>query len=198
MLVSTAPTTRAVKRQETSRRLMRCALELSDEHGFDGWTMDDLAERADVSRRTVFNYFDTKLDVTIGPVHELPPEALQTFLDGGPDGRVVEDFVALAAAVVQEKSADMEMAQLRRSVIRRDPHLAALVNERFESIVEDLAGYILTREGDGYGAERALLLPRLLVTIFDAALCRIETEPSSPFDQFLHNAVADARAVLNS
>jgi AcrR family transcriptional regulator len=51
---------RARRRQEARDRVYRAAVELFVERGFDATTMDDIADRADVARATVFNYFQRK------------------------------------------------------------------------------------------------------------------------------------------
>lgn len=47
-------------RLRNRRRLARVALELFLENGFDGTTIDEIADRAGVSSRTFFRYFPTK------------------------------------------------------------------------------------------------------------------------------------------
>lgn len=51
---------RARRRQEGRDRVYTAAVELFIERGFDATTMDDIADRADVARATVFNYFQRK------------------------------------------------------------------------------------------------------------------------------------------
>jgi AcrR family transcriptional regulator len=51
------------KREETRQRLTGAALALFVKHGFDGTTVDDIADAANVSRRTFFHYFASKEDV---------------------------------------------------------------------------------------------------------------------------------------
>ena len=186
------------RRRETTRRLERCALELTRERGFDGWTMDDLAGAAEVSRRTVFNYFDGKADVVLGPEHELPDETVAAFVAGGPTGRLFDDLVHIAAEALEEKGADLELVQLRRSIITSDPRVMAIAHERFEAITDEAIELVLEREGDGYGASRARLLIQLLITIVDSVLDRSDEELALPLPDLLDAAVADARAVLNS
>jgi AcrR family transcriptional regulator len=57
------------------RRVLDVAGELLAEHGFDGVTMSDIAERAGVARATVFNYFGSKYAL----VEELTEEVLDTY-----------------------------------------------------------------------------------------------------------------------
>ena len=51
---------RARRRQEVRDRVYRAAVELFVERGFDATTMEEIADRADVARATVFNYFQRK------------------------------------------------------------------------------------------------------------------------------------------
>jgi TetR/AcrR family transcriptional regulator, cholesterol catabolism regulator len=48
------------KKLETRRRIFRAAFELFARRGFDGTTVEEIAERADVAKGTVFNYFPQK------------------------------------------------------------------------------------------------------------------------------------------
>jgi AcrR family transcriptional regulator len=48
------------KKMETHRRIYRAAMDLFTEKGFHATTVDEIAERADVAKGTVFNYFPHK------------------------------------------------------------------------------------------------------------------------------------------
>jgi AcrR family transcriptional regulator len=56
------PTTgrRERKKEETKNRIFVAAAQLFHEKGFDATTVDEIAERADVSKGTFFNYFPRK------------------------------------------------------------------------------------------------------------------------------------------
>jgi len=195
--MSGAGTKWEARRVETTRRLEWCALELTRDKGFDGWTMDDLAVAADVSRRTVFNYFDGKADLVLGPDHELPEETGVAFVAGGPTGRLFDDLVHIASESLQEKGHDPELMHLRRSVMRSDPRVIAIAYERFEARIEMAVELIFQREGKEYGAQRARLLIQLLITIVESVLDRPEPDLSRPLPDLITDAVRDARAVLN-
>lgn len=53
------------KKLETGNDILRCAVELFTTRGYDATTMDEIAECADVSRATVFNYFARKEDLVV-------------------------------------------------------------------------------------------------------------------------------------
>lgn len=48
------------KKRETAERIYRTALNLFRERGYDGTTVEDIAQAADVAKGTFFNYFPTK------------------------------------------------------------------------------------------------------------------------------------------
>lgn len=54
---------RARKKQQTRETIVRCAMELFAERGFDATTIADIAEAADIAPRTFFGYFPSKEDV---------------------------------------------------------------------------------------------------------------------------------------
>ena len=194
--MSEAATKWDARRVETTRRLEWCALELTRDKGFDGWTMDDLAAAAEVSRRTVFNYFDGKADLVLGPIHETSADTAAAFVAGGPSGRLFDDLVHFASEALQEKGADLELVRLRRDVMRSDARVIAIAHARFEVITEDAVDLILQREGKEYGATRARLIVQLLITIVDSVLDRSEPDLNRTLPDLITDAVRDARAVL--
>jgi AcrR family transcriptional regulator len=55
-----APARRERKKREARRRIYEAAFALFVEQGYDATTVDQIAERADVAKGTVFNYFPRK------------------------------------------------------------------------------------------------------------------------------------------
>ena len=65
--------------------------------------MDELADAAEVSRRTLFNYFPSKTDAVLGEHPEIPEADLATFVAGGPHGNLVHDVAELARIALEAK-----------------------------------------------------------------------------------------------
>ena len=79
------------KKREARRKIFQAAFDLFQEKGFDATTVDEIAERADVAKGTVFNYFPRKasfletwihdwsdsLDEEMGPVRQWEGTARQ-------------------------------------------------------------------------------------------------------------------------
>jgi AcrR family transcriptional regulator len=57
----TGPDRRARRRQERRDQVFTVAIELFVERGYHNTTMEDIAERAQVARATVFNHFERKM-----------------------------------------------------------------------------------------------------------------------------------------
>jgi AcrR family transcriptional regulator len=120
------------KKAATRRSLRRVALDLVAERGFAHVTVEDIAEAADVSPRTFFNYFPSKEAVLFGTdpervaalrervIHQAPCE---TALDA------LRTVMASDAQAVAEELSDLggdPADWLRRmKQARTDPHLRA-------------------------------------------------------------------------
>jgi AcrR family transcriptional regulator len=65
-LLDVAASRRERKKSQTRRALRRAALLLAVERGYDGFTIHDVADAADVSTRTFFNYFPSKDAAIVG------------------------------------------------------------------------------------------------------------------------------------
>ena len=169
-MVESAMSARELRRRETSRRITLCAQRLTDQHGLDGFTMEDLADAAEVSRRTLFNYFPSKADAILGETPEIPESALETFRAGGPHGNLLDDLAELARLVLTDRQADRESVELARRVLVGEPRLFAAAHHRFELVAEEIAALVLEREVDGFEPYRARLVFRRVRALFDSAL----------------------------
>ncbi|MFD4482654.1 MULTISPECIES: TetR/AcrR family transcriptional regulator [unclassified Streptomyces] len=61
---------RARKKKQTASRIWRVAVDLCSERGFDHVSVAEIAEAAEVSKMTVFNYFGTKEGAIVSPMEE--------------------------------------------------------------------------------------------------------------------------------
>jgi len=194
---SATVTLREQKRWQTSHRITVCAQQLTDTRGLDGFTMDELAEAAGVSRRTLFNYFPGKLDAVLGATPEIPADVLAQFQAGGPHGNLLDDLGAMAQALLTMKEIDRESLALARRVLTSSPRLIAAAHERFEQHTEEFVTLLVEREGKDFGTSRARLLIRILLAIFDASLdVYLAVGDSRPIDQIFDEQLRETRALL--
>lgn len=72
------------KRAATRAAITAVARTLTAERGLNGYTVEEVCERADISRRTFFNYFPTKEDAILGHIDDdIPSDVLEEFIAGG-------------------------------------------------------------------------------------------------------------------
>lgn len=166
----------------TGHRITVCAQRLTDQFGFDGFTMDELAEAAGVSRRTLFNYFPGKLDAVLGPGPELADGVLDTFRAGGPSGHLLTDIKALIAELVEVKGFDRDEAEVTRRIFKTNPRLLAAVHDRFHAISAVFSDAMLDREGPEFGKARARVLITVLAALFDVAIDEVLARPAGERD----------------
>ena len=90
---------RELKKQRTREAIAQAAMGLFVERGFDRVTVAEVAEAADVSEKTVFNYFPTKEDLFFDEV-----EAREAALAGAIRGRRAGESIP---AALRRQQADM-------------------------------------------------------------------------------------------
>src|SRR5687768_6403926 len=114
------------KRQETAERLTAISRRLTAERGLGGFTVEEVCDEADISRRTFFNYFATKEDAVLGAN---PAEDAQQFerdfLDRGSRGWavVIDDLVDLVIDHFEKAGVDQQSHASFHAAIEREPRL---------------------------------------------------------------------------
>ncbi|MEW2622472.1 helix-turn-helix domain-containing protein [Streptomyces sp. NPDC048106] len=102
------------------REIRRAALDLFEDHGFAGVSVDEIAEAAGVSRRTFFNYFDSKAAAVFDPDPE-ERRGLTRLLGSAP--RTDDGWTVLTTSVRDYVLSQGPVVRARRLLIRRDPAL---------------------------------------------------------------------------
>lgn len=130
----TAGETRSGRPRATSRRtLERIALELFAQHGFDATTVEQIADRAGVSRRTFFRYFSTKSDVLWVQTAAENEQFAKLLTEAGPD-QPYEEVLTHAALTVHRITtpAKREWALHRAQLVFSVPAVQAQIWSAFE------------------------------------------------------------------
>ena len=184
---------RELRRAETARRIHVCAQELAIERGLDGFSMEDLATAADVSRRTLFNYFHGKDAAVLGETPEFDPALVEVFVAGGPHGNLTDDVVALVGSFLGGDGLQREDVARLKELMAREPRLISLVHDRFEERAEQLAGYIQAREGASFDTARTRVLVHVMGALFDYAMTTYLEQPDRELGDLYAEAVGLTR-----
>jgi AcrR family transcriptional regulator len=80
------------KKRETRETITRAAWKLFARRGFDAVTVADIARAANVSEKTVFNYFPTKEDLVFGAGMQRTAALIEAVRTRPPGASIVEPF----------------------------------------------------------------------------------------------------------
>ncbi|MGP5556985.1 TetR family transcriptional regulator [Corynebacterium flavescens] len=145
---------REQKRIETRQRIEDSATKLVDERGFSDVTVEEICKNAGISRRTFFNYFDSKDSAVLGAsstlvdsdrrdyflntptesVLKLTLDLLKTHLQGHYSSdviaerrqRIASDPAAALSAMGRHRAKAVEISRLIRQRLEAEPELRRL------------------------------------------------------------------------
>ncbi|MBW2282054.1 MAG: TetR/AcrR family transcriptional regulator [Deltaproteobacteria bacterium] len=155
-------TRRARKKQRTREQIYAAAMRLFGRGGFDGVTVEQICEAADVARGTFFRHFPTKAALLVEFNRTIAAEfaAAQPERDGDAWG----DFRALVCLLVDRwlEQADVMHAMLRAFLSSPEAMLAARVEGRdLSQLLEEIV-----ERGQASGEFRTSIDARLVAAVF--------------------------------
>jgi AcrR family transcriptional regulator len=150
------------KKQQTRDRIVREALKLFAERGYDETTLADIADAADVAPRTIFAYFDSKEDIVLCKERSFL-ETLRTKLDERPPGTTTVDALREFLAGIEPPD---DEAKLRKQIFSRSPSLQMSMRARHGQLEPMLAESIAKDLGTGPDDIRALLVAASMTAAF--------------------------------
>jgi AcrR family transcriptional regulator len=166
------PGLRERKKQQTRETIVRVALELFAERGYDETTLAEIAEAADVSPRTIFSYFDSKEEILFcEESHSL--EKVKAALEQRPEGTTTVDAIRNLLSAMPPLDDD---ARLRKRVITSSPALQLKMRARVAEMEPVLAASFAKDLGSEPDDIRALLIAASATAAFRAVGDRLEAE----------------------
>lgn len=164
------PITR-IGRDERRASLLNAAMEAFSEGGYHSTAMDDIAERAGVSKPVLYRHFDSKLDLYLAVAHRVAAEVVRITEDALSSTDVNEDRMKACLtnffAFVERPSSGY--ALLFASDMLAEPAVASLLEDTRQACGEAM-GRAMAEEM-GLPWEECVLLGSTMVAIAqDAAL----------------------------
>ncbi|WP_432853079.1 TetR/AcrR family transcriptional regulator [Amycolatopsis sp. CA-161197] len=151
------------KKQQTARRISDVAIGLFVERGFGEVTIVEVAEAADVSEGTVYNYFRTKEDLVLPP-DEASPKRLADIVAGRAAGQSAAH--AVLARLREEVRGRERTVGLTPgfgrvlALMQATPSLAARLGDLAAQMVDELAVLLAEETGAAAGDP----VPRLVAS----------------------------------
>jgi AcrR family transcriptional regulator len=168
------------KKQRTREAIVDAALDLFERQGFDATTVEDIAAAAEVSPRTFFRYFDSKLDVVMSHNKaEDPPFAALAHIAPG-KGPISATRELIGEMLDQVASGDNPSAVRELKVAMTTPSLRPLALEHFHQHQDELAQAYAARLGLEPDALKPRLLAGVVATTMWAVLDRWVADGADP------------------
>ena len=117
--------TSRTQQAKTHRLIIRAAVELMTEHGFDGTTMKQIARAAELGDATIYKYFPSKEKLVMAYFEQAIGDAIaQMIRTKGQDGFTLQERMQLLIdSLLELLLADREFVAVARRLIERTPML---------------------------------------------------------------------------
>jgi len=160
---------RSKKKLKTRQAIEDAALSLFAEHGFDATTVEQIAERAEVSTTTFFRYFPSKADVVLTNWGEGLPALHRAITERPRDER---DLVAVRRALEQEwlASVDPDRTVGVARAVSTSPLLRGLSYEVGERWLASISDALAQRHGLAVPDRRCTLTARVALEVWADAV----------------------------
>lgn len=178
-LVETEPDAKAVKRNnKRPSQIVSAAVELFRDRGFEATRLEDVADKAGVSKATIYLYFESKEDLFYALIREkVVPLLEQTIAQADSFKGPASDFLRMKAQGLGRLFAHSEQGAILKLVTseaRRFPELATYYREEVPArALENIAKVIQRgidegefRECDTRAAAAAFMFPLLMTGIW--------------------------------
>ena len=164
-VVDAAEGLRERKKARTREAIMDAALDLFEAKGYDATTVDDIAAAAEVSPRTFFRYFESKLDLIMAHSETKHTELGPLLLARPPEEGLVG---AMREVVRAELESQLQDPRVRREfqVMLSTPSLRHLAREHFYEEEAELVSAVASR----LGVPEDSLVAHLTTSIMAAAI----------------------------
>jgi AcrR family transcriptional regulator len=171
------------KKARSREALQEAAMDRFARQGFDGTTVEEIAEACEVSPRTFFRYFPTKEDVLFADAAERRERLLAVIAE-----RPVDEpaFVALTAAMrtlTADYRDDRDALVTRSHVVAASPHLQAYKAEHqhgWEEAVVDVLERRARAQHDDVARDELMLVAAVTTAALRVALDAWVADPSAP------------------
>ncbi|MFF4080498.1 TetR/AcrR family transcriptional regulator [Streptomyces sp. NPDC001777] len=139
------------KKLQTRHRLLAAATELFAKRGFDQVSVAEIAEAAEVSKMTVFNYFASKEDLVLSPMEEHVGDVARVVRDRAPGESALAAVRAQFLDALERRDPSVGMSDLPmvlevRRLIQETPALLIRAHS-FSMRSFDLLAEVLVEEG---------------------------------------------------
>ena len=177
-------------------RLIKAAITLFDEQGYDATTIAEIAAAAGLTKRTFFRHFSDKREVLFDGSRELQARWVAGIESAPPDAA---PMAAVSAGLheVAELFADRHsLARMRSRIIAANPELQERELIKLQSLASAIKAALADR---GLPANAAILAAQSGVTVFHVAFAHwVEQDDPAAFRRLIDESLQELRSVTSA
>lgn len=178
--------------ERIDREITAAALAVLSDHGFDRFSVEEVAARAGVAKTTVYRRFPTRTDLIVGALQRLNDD-----LPPPPPKGPIRDRLVHVLSGVRHRMVSSARGRILMQVVSeggRDPRLVQLVHERvlaprralIRSVISDgIATGELRADADADAVIPVLVGPMLYLGMWDASVPERDVTVESVVDLVL-------------
>lgn len=138
------PGDKTTRIQEANRRiLLEAALDVFSAYGFRGTTIDQIAEKAGMSKPNLLYYFKRKQDIYVSVLEETLEEWLKPLHELDPQGDPVEELRRYITRKIEMSAKKPEASRLfANEILHGAPAIKAFLTTSLKKLVDDKAAVI--------------------------------------------------------
>jgi len=141
-------------------------MELFREKGYEGTTVEEIAQRAELTPRTFFRYFPDKREVLFWGTERFETRMVEGVLQEASPDPLVRVMKTLGAVAADYFDARASAVRLRRSIIQSSPELQEREGQKMVRVAARLTEVLV---GEGLEAKTAALAVELGILVFRRA-----------------------------
>lgn len=159
------------QRQKLARRerILSVAIDLFVEHGFEAVRVVDIAQAAEVSPGTVYNYFPTKEDLVFGGSAAFEESLIDALTSRPPQMSLVQAFrtftIQTRGALDQTDQAPVRTIARHARVIADSPALRLRARQNFDRVADRVADLIIAERGTAVTADQAWVIANAMIGV---------------------------------
>jgi AcrR family transcriptional regulator len=174
-------------------RLIKAAITLFDEQGYDDTTVLEIAEAAGLTKRTFFRYFSDKREVLFSGSQELERCWLEAVPAAPPDADPLAAATAGFDPVAELFAERHQFAQMRARIIESNPELQERELIKLQSLADSIQCALVER---GVSRNAAILAAQASVTVFHVAFAHwVAQDDATAFRRLMDESLEELRAV---
>jgi AcrR family transcriptional regulator len=178
---------------DAAGRLVKAAITLFAEQGYEQTTVAEIAQRAGLTKRTFFRHFTDKREVLFGGSEDLSRLWLEAVVAAPPDATPLAAATAGLGPVAEMFSERLEFARMRAGIIEANVELKERELIKLQALAGAIEAALVQR---GVSANAAILASQAGVTVFHVAFARwVQQDDPEAFRRLMDESLEELRSV---